>query len=453
MPNRLTISLSVENLSTGPAEETATFGLFAITANDRLQTEGIDLEHQELRHGPYISGYPLAEWFAWNWWRIRWELGHPSNEEAARRWDFAHRLSTVGDGYAWPNIAIFSDGIQSFLHSEPSRNPDEVLFRYFGASRRETVPAIELEITIDGFVEDILTRLEGRDLRVTNLHRLWNELRVEREDPELARFRRLEAQLGRDPDEVNEGSIHRHLRDAATLGEEALGEMAADTALQGYDPDRMISAEDITRTAYRCGFDADPNDVIRLNEGTDMPRPGEVEAWRMGVRAARALRDQEHLDGQPISDGCLAEFAGTTRSAITESIRRSDHMSFALDRDDGGARVSLRPKWETGRRFELARLIGDRLLGSQVNRPAEPLFPATRSYSYRQKTQRAFAAELLSPFASVDEMLGGDYSEEKQNDAAEHFNVAPMTIQTQLLNNRRISYEEAPDIVGRGAVA
>ena len=67
--------------------------------------------------------------------------------------------------------------------------------------------------------------------------------------------------------------------------------------------------------------------------------------------------------------------------------------------------------------------------------------------------QRAFAAELLSPFASVDEMLGGDYSEEKQNDTAEHFNVSPMTIQTQLLNNRRISYDEAPDIVGRGVVA
>ncbi len=453
MPHRLTISLSVEYLSTGSVEETATFGLFAITANDRLQTEGIDSEHNELRHGPYVSGYPLAEWLAWNWWRIRWELGYPSNEEAAHRWDFAHRLSSVGDGFAWPNIAIFSDGVRSFLDSKPSRNPDEVLFRYFGASRRETVPAIELEIAVDGFVEDIIARLEGRDRRGTNLHRLWSELKAEREDTELARFRRLEAQLGRDPDEVNEDSILRHLRDAATLGEEALGEMAADTALQGHSPDRMITAEDVTLIAYRSGFDANPNDVIRLDERTDVPSPGEVEAWRMGVRAARALRDQEHLDGQPISDERLAEFAGTTRNAITESVRRSDHMSFALDQDDGGARVSLRSKWETGRRFELARLVGDRLFGSQVICSAEPLFPATRSYSYRQKMQRAFAAELLSPFASVDEMLGGDYSEEKQNDTAEHFNVSPMTIQTQLLNNRRISYDEAPDIVGRGVVA
>ena len=227
MPNYLTISLSSENLAIGSAEERATFGLFAITANNRLLTEGVDTDRQELRHGPYVSGYPLAEWFAWNWWRIRWELGYPSDEKAAHRWDFAHRMSTVGDGYAWPSIAVFSDGIRSFLDSKPSQNPEEVLFRYFGAPGRETVSAIELENAIDGFVEDILTRLEGRDLRVTNLHRLWDELRAERDNAELARFRRLEAQLGRDPDEADEDTIHRHLQDAAALGEEALGEMPA----------------------------------------------------------------------------------------------------------------------------------------------------------------------------------------------------------------------------------
>ena len=82
---------------------------------------------------------------------------------------------------------------------------------------------------------------------------------------------------------------------------------------------------------------------------------------------------------------------------------------------------------------------------------SERLFPATRAYSYRQKMQRAFAAELLSPFASVAEMLRGDYSEESQNAVAEHFTVSPMTIRTQLVNHRCIDREDAPDIVGHGA--
>ena len=85
-------------------------------------------------------------------------------------------------------------------------------------------------------------------------------------------------------------------------------------------------------------------------------------------------------------------------------------------------RLSLRSKWETGRRVDLARLIGDRLLRHRACLPAERLFPVTRSHSYRQKMQRAFAAELLSPFALVDDMLGGDYSEESQNAVTEYFN-------------------------------
>ena len=61
--------------------------------------------------------------------------------------------------------------------------------------------------------------------------------------------------------------------------------------------------------------------------------------------------------------------------------------------------------------------------------------------------QRAFAAELLSPFAAVEDMLGRDYSEEKQNEVAEHFAVSPMTIQTQLVNHRSIDRDDAPDII------
>ena len=149
--------------------------------------------------------------------------------------------------------------------------------------------------------------------------------------------------------------------------------------------------------------------------------------------------------------GCIAEFAGTTAGAISETNRCSERISFLLDRESGNTRLSLRSKWETVRRFDLARLIGDRLLRRWMHHPAERLSPATRAHSYRQKMQRAFAAELLSPFALVDDMLSGDYSEESQNAVAEYFNVSPMTISVQLVNHRRIDREDAPDIVGHGA--
>ncbi len=443
----LNVSLSCEELAFGPAEERATFGLFAMTANDRLLTGGEDAGQKELRHGPHVAGYPIAEWFVWNWWRLRWEVGRPPAENTECRWDFAHRMSTIGEGYVWPNITISSDGMQSFLISKPSKSLETSLFHYIGAGM-QTVPPGNLEAAIDGFVADILIRLDRAEVRETNLHRLWKDLQVERADCELARFRRLEAQLGYEPDEADEDAIRHHLDDAARLGEEALGEIAAHT-MPGDDAlSSMMSAADLTDIATRKGFEANTNNTITLSDMTNMPpQPGQIEAWRLGKLFAQRIRDQERLDGQPISDSTLADFAGSLSNTISRQSGHSSAISFALDESDSRTRMSLRSRKKTGRRFDLARLIGDRVFRKQINAPAEPLFPATRAHRYRQQVQRAFAAELLSPFAFVDDMLGGDYSEEKQNRVAYHFEVSPMTIQTQLVNHRRIGLDDAPDIV------
>lgn len=125
-----------------------------------------------------------------------------------------------------------------------------------------------------------------------------------------------------------------------------------------------------------------------------------------------------------------------------------DAISFVLGQGNGAARVALRSKWETGRRFDLARLIGDRLFAN-----GDQILPATRAYSYRQKMQRAFAAELLSPFTALDDMLNGDYSEEMQLEAAERFNVSPMTVQSLLANKGRIARDSALDDFDFGVAA
>src|SRR5712692_6185826 len=101
------------------------------------------------------------------------------------------------------------------------------------------------------------------------------------------------------------------------------------------------------------------------------------------------------------------------------------------------SRVVLRSKWQNGRRFDLARLLGDR-----VASPTGRFFPATRAHTYRQKVQRSFAAELLSPFESVDDMLGGDFSVENREDVAEYFQVSEWTIRSLLVNHHRLERED-----------
>ena len=444
--NELAFSLDPETLDEGSAEEKAGFGTIKVVADGRYLTEGFDGHAGSYREGPLVSGYHLAEWLVWNWWRLRWE---PQRTSAHRtlEWALAHRMSMIGEGYFWPNVTIESDGCWSVLTSERSskRNTESFHpFRYFDVPTA-VVPAKCLESAIDCFASEILERLEEARLDDTNLHHLWRDLRIEQKDPAVSRFRRLEALLGRDPDEADAKEIELCLADAAALGEDALEEVAAGTEPRAQGPIDMPSAKRIEEIANRQGFDAKPADAVRLDSGTDGPQAwGEDEAWHVGKAAADAVRYQEKLSTGPIANSRLAELAGTTAGTISDHTKRSDELAFALDRNGEGARIALRSNYATGRRFELARLIGDRLFGG-----SRRLFPATRAYSYRQKAQRTFAAELLSPFEAVDDMLGGDTSDEGQADIARHYQVSPMTIRTLLVNNGRISLQDAPDLLDR----
>lgn len=431
-------SLTKQPLDQGQPEERAGFGLLEIIVNGRPLTEGYDEHSQGYATGPLVSGYHLAEWLIWNWWRLRWEPEPPGKNlpGISGRWDEAHRTATIGEGYVWPNLVISSDGFRCALVAERSREIESVPFRYFGATRIEVVPAEDLEAEIDQFARQILEFLEDARVGDTNLHRLWNDLRTERADPEVSRFRRLEARLGFDPDEIDERKIRSHLGDANELGGNAVEELAAHAAQLDMGTD-MVSASELLHISMQHGFDANEDDAVRLTlsnqEWTASP------AWQIGESAARAVRVQESLGAEPICNSRLADLAGTTTSAIEQGAVRSDQMSFIIARDGRRSRLALRPKWETGRRFELARLIGDRLFDG-----AEPLALATQSYSYRQKAQRAFAAELLSPYEAVGNMLGTDTSEERQTDVADHFRVSPLAIWTLLVNKGRISRENAP---------
>ncbi len=410
MPHVLTIALSAltdEEASPDSAEERATLGLFTMTVNSRHLTMIEDTDRREFRHGPRLAAYPIAEWLVWNWWRLRWELGRPSEEKAAHDWDFAHRMAAIGGGYAWPNVTIFSDGLLSFLASEPSPEPDSVLFPYVGAAHPEAIPAAGLEAAIDDFATDVLARLDERGVRATNLHRLWNDLTAERRDPELARFRRLEAQLGCDPDAADAATIRRHLAGTSEFGEEAWGEVAADAALRGRALEDMISAEGVADIARRHGFDADPRDAVAPARAAGTPRSGEAEAWRVGYGVAREIRDRERLDGQPIPDTRLAALAGTTPDALVRTHRRSDGLCFALDGSGGGARLVLRSRWKTGRRFELARLIGDRVLAARADCPAETLFPATRTYQLPSEDAACLRRRTAEPLRRRGRPAGG----------------------------------------------
>ena len=430
---RLKFSLVPEKLQAGSPEERAAFGTIAVIANGMVLTEGVGIDGNKLRKGPRVSGYYLAEWLVWNWWRLRWEPRRFYAEtESSWEWSFAHHMSSLGEGYVWPNIEIVSDGLLMQLASSPSTDPHAKAFRYVGAPGIETVAVEAFEDAVQEFVRIVIDRLDDSGICDTNLHRLWRDLKRE-QGAETSPFRRIEAMLGYDPDEGNETEIREQLTDAAGLGENAVAELAADAGQLNENP---VRAAEVRECARKFGFDVRVEDAAQLDDTSATLAWGEEKAWRVGYAMAQALRAAEVLNGKPVVNAVLCELAGTTENVIQDRSRTADRISFALDDDGGRSRISLRPEQDKLRRFDLARLMADRLF---LNTRCEPLLPATRSYTYRQKAQRAFAAEFLAPIRAVEEFLNGDVSEETQNDAAEYFNVSPLAIHWQLVNNNRIS--------------
>ena len=415
------------------AEDEATLSELGIHVDQTCLTQVVDSETNESRNGANLSAFKLAEWLAWHWWRLRWEPERQPPRDMD--WSVAHDLACIGGGWLWPNITIKSDGERIVLHARSSREVQTEPLRYT-MDANVIISAKTFEDGIDEFVGSVLTRLEACTCRETDLHSIWSDLITERQDEEVSLYRKFEAYLGYNPDEADPALIERLIVDGAAVGLDAMSEVAAD--------DRQ-SALGVRETAREYGFDTRPGDGVQRDSALPAVDRSQVPAWKVGVEVARQLRGQEQLGDEPITNTRLADLCGIKKQDLSrrDSTRNID-FTFALDDESTRtSRVVLRSGGEMGRRFAVARLLADRILDEK----GELLHPATRAYTYRQKMQRAFAGEFLCPVDSLLNYLNDDFSDEKQQDAAEYFNVSPLAVQTLLVNNGKLDREdsELPD--------
>lgn len=416
MPDNLQIEVDWERLDRGTREEMATFAAIGIRSGNNWLTEAEDRFLKTNRFKVHLSAYRMAEWLALNWWRLRWE---PRKRGAD--WEMAHRLSAIGGGYVWPNIAIVSDGQYVELIAEPTRpHPAEPL-RYL-TDWIVQVTAGSFENSVDEFINMVCGRLDSEGIGKSNLQTVWAEVLAERQHPDAARWRKLEALLGLDPDEAAPELVERLRADAEDLGEHAVEELAAaDT--------NPLSAGQLNEIASRNGQDLRSADVIQLDPERLDQLPRNDLPWRVGKAAATAVREQSGWTMAAIDDAKLAEMAGVGKGLLKTNVR--SNLAFILRETNAGERIVLRSTYREGRRFDLARLLGDRLLVTSD----ENLEPATSAYTARQKAQRAFAAELLCPISELNAHLADDNSDERLADAAAYFGVSEYVVRTQLVNH------------------
>ena len=415
-----------EYLSEASPEERACFGALGIKHENAWLTEGDDALVNRTRTMPFLSGYHLAEWFAWNWWRISTEP-----RSAVDGWGSAHCVASIGHGYIWPNLTIWSDGYRTALVSRPTEARAQTPFRYI-TQHAAILPTVEFIKVVDGFIVKILDRLRDEKLGKTNLANIWDDLNCERADEERSMFRKLEALLGQDPDECDPSQVEALINLGEHLGTSAAQELAADHK----HAQNLFSSQTINDAANNFGFKISSDDAVKLYN-FEAILTGADPAWKQGAKAAQILRKQEHLGDAPLKNSRLCALAGVSKSAVNQTNRVSP-LSFILTGDGGGDHLALRSKWDVGRRFDVARLLGDRLLSSTPER----LTPATPVGTYRQQMQRAFAAELLCPIEALTAELCDDFSSESRQEAANKFQVSELAVRTTLINHRILDRDE-----------
>lgn len=135
----------------------------------------------------------LALWLADNWWRLRWETVHEARFPSVE-WRLRHELNSASGGTLWPPVMIFSVGDRIAFAPSVGKNMTDGPQAYFDF-KIGMVAANDYESELDGFFTAVLGQcansVDGKALGI-----LFKQICIERQDSELAAWRRLEACLG-----------------------------------------------------------------------------------------------------------------------------------------------------------------------------------------------------------------------------------------------------------------
>ena len=415
-------------------EEATAADLEIAADSQKIVTLVRDTVDESFRDGIRVSAFDLASWIASNWWRLRWET-----EREGIDWKMCHKMSATGGGYVWPDVSFASDGQailiksrETFAHTSPIHHLGDF---------DTCVSGDAFEKAIDGFVESVINRLGELENQsadsiadAKNLVGLWNEIREERGDPEQASWRKVEAMLGYDPDEAPEHLLKTLMELRASRGAEAVEEMLA--VSNDVPPDELDQFWNESRSA---AFDIQIPKVEEIRERMRRAKICRQSApfmlpQKRAAEVAAIVREVWGLDKGPLPTKELQERIGVSQSTLNShtSICQNAKASAGFrDGSDTSLSVFVRRAHVTGRRFDLARLIGDHV---DTDLPNEKVLPSTRAKTARQKFQCAFAREFLCPVEDLQEHVGLDriddgLGESDIEEVAKDFGVSGFTVE------------------------
>lgn len=409
-------------------------GAIGIRMGDHYLTRLEDTWGNTIRNRMNVCAHTLGEWFAINWWRLRWE------PETARSrgdvdWRMAHSMGSAGGGFCWPSLLFASDGEMIAVTSRPTEGngmgPVRFLSDFHG-----NITARDFEREIDAFMTMVLSRLDSEGYPKSELAALWAEVVKERGDPKLTKWRRLEAICGYDPDEAPELVIEKLTADEHKLGTCALEEVAAQGRHETMEVlEAILKLAKPSRRPHKGGFPCSPPVLKQKPRYTREMRP-----WERAKKLAHAARKEWQMDSAMVSNKQLSDCLQISAKAFADrSEKAAVAMPLALRDSEDGASFYFNSARETSRRFAATRLLGHWL---EKAGKTERLIPATEAKTSGQQFQRAFAQEFLCPFDELmDRLPKGRRSADDIDDAAAHFGVSPLMVRTTLVNHGQVDRE------------
>ncbi len=347
-----------------------------------------------------------------------------------------HSIRASGDGFAWPDLLIVPDDKETRLvwgderiHS--SRWPIRFLTRGDCRGRIEQVQQ-ELEI----LVTETLTRLAEQGITGTVLEKEWAA--IQQTDPDEAEYCRAAARLGLDPYSDAEPYEQDILQAAQTLNGQVLTDF-----LNAVSPDHIGRAlawissarpviegrEAVSRSSDLIGIPSSDGEIIqelRAAARRDTASSSTLP-WVVGYEQARVIRGRIAADSKGRLD---------VNRYITAITRKAPDVSLqALGAGASPARplvVMGQSRPATSTRFTLSRALWHYVWDDA------PLFMVTTAHTYRQRVERAFAAELLAPADGIAQFLESPpeaASQEELEQIAQRYGVSSMVIEHQLRNH------------------
>ena len=414
--------------ASGEPEVKATAALLDIYVDNISLTRNQDIWAETVRDNVFVSAYPLAMWFASSWWRLNHEPLPP--QQPSHDWRMAHEVGAANHGFVWPRVIFIPDGEAIHVWAGASMTPAQSVQYLQALEVPRPVSLTGFQQSIKHFIHSVLARLDAKGLAGSNLAHLWALVQEDSADPEAFRRRKLEAELGFDPEECPEQALNAALQWKRQVGDAALSELAPAIAASGATPDlaiigRLASADGIVGTPA-----ISPDSIDHLEHGAP---------WERAVHDARALRHKMGNVSGSISNRSLHDLLGLSRESVANWSAPTGRspVAVAMPMHDHQLKFIPRKQNPAGQRFELARFLGEYLRSS----PNEACWLASTDLgTSRQKYQRAFAAEFLCPIDGLTSFLDGDFSSYAIEEAANTFNVSEQTVTTLLLNNGYIHH-------------